>query len=156
MIFAMASSKTPLRNTRLAVLIFALFSVLAFGYMVLMQWQWLRQTESAQATLVGWKPQRYAFLPIWEYQPTEADTVIQFTSNVPTTDTLHPTRGQQQWIRYRPEQPTQAVVYDFWHLWFAPSMVLVFGLMPLALVCLIRYILMAKINPDEDLESPLP
>lgn len=146
-------SKRKISLTLIVYLLFGAFGLLSLflaADFTLARREFIRQAKATDAEIIAFEPQRKVFKPVLRFHPPEADSAIVFVAEVGSRDTTQKGTGDTLPILYYPEEPSKAVVNDFWQLWYSPLMLLVFGFLPLALFALVRLILVPKSKKTED------
>ena len=133
--------KKPFLNTLIVTGAIAALSLVLVMYAYWGTSSFLMNAQSTKGTIVGFKKQRKVFRPVVEFVTLEGDT-LQFTALMGSSDTLQVKTGSKVKVLYHVTSPAEnAVLEDFWQIWFPPMMILLFGVTPFLFVLMLRYIL---------------
>lgn len=129
--------------------IFALISMALALYSAYNLNTFLRNSRKTTGKVVGFIPQRKVFKPIVKFE-TEAGEIVKFTATVGASDTTQLKTGSPVKILYHPHSPNSAIIDDFYQIWQPSLMILIFGISPLLLILLLRFILVPKKSKTPD------
>ncbi|MDX2303450.1 MAG: DUF3592 domain-containing protein [Microscillaceae bacterium] len=142
-------AKKPFRNTLMITGLIALISIISVIYAYLGTSSFLGYAQNAKGTIVGFEKQRKVFRPIVEFT-TQAGEKVRFTTLMGSEDTLVVKTGTKVKVLYHPKNPAEnAVLNDFWQIWFPPMMILLFGISPFLFVLLLKTILVPPAKKTE-------
>lgn len=76
-------------------------------------------------TADGWKTEpKYLYRPRIRFKP-QTGRAVNFSANI--WQSPAPPVGTEIRVLYNPQNPKEALINDFWHLWFAVLMLVFFG-----------------------------
>jgi hypothetical protein len=129
--------------------IFALISIALTLYSVYNLNTFLANSRTTTGKVTGFVQQRKVFRPIVKFE-TEAGEIIKFTATVGASDTTQFKTGSPVKVLYHPHAPQSAIINDFYQIWQPSLMILIFGISPLLLILLLRFILVPKKSKTPD------
>ncbi|MCU0444652.1 MAG: DUF3592 domain-containing protein [Microscillaceae bacterium] len=137
------TKKPPFRNSLWVSGIFALLSLGLALYSFYNLQTFRQNARRAQGKVIELVPQRKVFRPRVKFA-TEQGEIIRFTATVGASDTTQLKTGSVVPVLYHPKSPQDAIIDDYWQIYQPSWMILIFGVSPLLLVLLVRFILVPR------------